>query len=361
MRRPHVLRRLPALGVILLAAFIVAAVGAAPRYNRIVFAAPPLAGSLICFGAVAYSRRSAAKRRSPVLAAVLWVLAAAVVAVWWQPAMAGSVKPEPRVERAHPLLTLARDRLRHMLFDELQPVALDNCQLERFGDPSCDGGYVMCANLLARIKVAYSYGIEGRDQWGCDVSRRFGVRVHEYDCFDSRRPVCSAGDAVFHGECVAPTRRIDEESRVFDSLQGQLSRNGDVANPLVIKMDVEGAEWDALAQTPDEILGRTEQLVVEFHGVGLEHQVAVIRRLKKFFHVAHLHFNNYSCMERIDPFPAWAYEVLFVSKRLASSKGAAALGAHRLDAANAPNGPDCQAPTTRWSHALPGALRLLRR
>lgn len=357
MRRAQLDRLLFTLGLILLLAFIVGAGGAAPRYNRIVFGALPLAGALICFGVVAWAARR--RRGGPALASVVWVLAAGVLAVWWQPSLTGSVRPEPRIERAHALLTLNRDRLRHALFDELQPVALDNCQLQRFGDAASDGGYLMCGNLLSPVRAAYSYGIEGRDKWGCDVSRKLGVRVHEYDCFDVRSPVCSAGDPVFHAECVAPGPRVDEQSRVFDSLENQFTRNGDAANRLVIKMDVEGAEWDTLAQTPDDVLARTEQLVIELHGVGLEHQLTLVRRLKHFFHVAHLHFNNYSCRERIDPFPAWAYEVLFVSKRIAVAKGAAALP-HPLDAPNAPNAPDCQAPTTRWSQALPGALRLHR-
>jgi hypothetical protein len=359
MPRTLVVRPLLAAGITLFIAFVVCAVGTAPRYNRIVFGALPLAGALICFGAVAYSWRSGAIRRGPAraLAAALWVMAAGICAIWWQPSLAGSVKPEPHNQRAHALLTLDVDRLRHALFDELQPVALDNCEFERFGDPSSDGGYVMCGNLLSPIKSAYSYGIEGRDRWGCDVSQRFNVPVHEYDCFDTRRPVCSAGGSEFHAECVAPAPGVDEASRVFDSLENQIKRNGDAGNPVVIKMDVEGAEWATLAQTPDEILAHTEQLVIEFHGVGLEQQVAVVRRLKQFFHVAHLHFNNYSCMERLDPFPAWAYEVLFVSKRVAHATGAAAPGPHPLDAPNEPDAPDCQAPTTRWTHALPGLLR----
>ncbi len=185
MPRTRVVRPLLVLGIALFIAFVVGGVGTAPRYNRIVFGALPLAGALICFGAVAYSRRSAAGRKGLALAfaAVLWVLAAGICAIWWQPSLTGSVKPEPHNQRAHALLTLNADRQRHALFDELRPVALDTCDLQRFGDPSSDGGYLMCGNLLSPIRSAYSYGIEGRDRWGCDVSQRFSVRVHEYRLF----------------------------------------------------------------------------------------------------------------------------------------------------------------------------------
>ena len=57
---------------------------------------------------------------------------------------------------------------RQILFDLLQPVALANCRLERFGEAN-DGGYLMCGNLLDGVESAYSYGISSYDKWGCDI------------------------------------------------------------------------------------------------------------------------------------------------------------------------------------------------
>ena len=67
---------------------------------------------------------------------------------------------------------------RQMLFAEIQPVRLANCELERFGEKA-DGGYLLCGNLLGEAGSAYSYGISGYDGWGCDVSTRLDVRVHQ--------------------------------------------------------------------------------------------------------------------------------------------------------------------------------------
>ena len=44
---------------------------------------------------------------------------------------------------------------RQALLEELQPVALANCELKRFGEPY-DGGYLLCANLLKEVQSAYS-------------------------------------------------------------------------------------------------------------------------------------------------------------------------------------------------------------
>ena len=237
---------------------------------------------------------------------------------------------------------------RRILFEMLQPVALANCELERFGEAN-DGGYLMCANLLGDIESAYSYGISGYDQWGCDVSRTLDVPVHQYDCFDPTQPACPGGHAVFHLECVGG-RAATIDGRRFDTIEHQLGKNGDGGKRIVLKIDVEGAEWDSLLSTPDEVLQRIDQMAVEFHWerensrwVGQEGYTRLLQRLKQFFEIAHVHFNNASCTGDLEPFPSWAYEVLFVSKRLAvvdTSAGPA--GLHPLDAPNNPVVEDCQ-------------------
>ena len=238
---------------------------------------------------------------------------------------------------------------RRALFELLQPVALKNCQLERFGEVH-DGGYLMCGNLLGNVRAGYSYGISNYDKWGCDISTRFGVTLHQYDCFDTRQPACSSGKTVFHAECIGPSAATIE-GRAFDTFSGQFARNGDQFKRIVLKIDVEGAEWDSFLSAPDAVLQGIDQLVVEFHwlhedgGAWLQDEkyLRVVRRLKQFFEIAHLHFNNGSCIQGLEPFPAWAYEVLFVSKRLAVVDPARrASGLHPLDAQNAPSFPDCQ-------------------
>ena len=247
-----------------------------------------------------------------------------------------------RQERAR-LEQLEREG-RQRLFAELTPVALKTCQLERFGEPN-DGGYLMCGNLLGDAKVAYSYGISGYDQWGCDISTRLKVPVHQYDCFETTRPVCATGVTVFHEECVGDSRRT-LEGRPFDTITGQIVKNGDAGKNIVIKIDVEGAEWDSFAATPDAVFELVDQMAVEFHEVNDPAFLEVVQRLKRFFHVAHLHFNNFSCSgQSLAPFAGWAYEVLFVNKRLDTvDTERAVVSPHPLDAPNTLVYPDCQNP-----------------
>ncbi len=235
---------------------------------------------------------------------------------------------------------------RRAFFAAIRPVHLANCTLRRFG-AAHDGGYLMCGNLMAQVQSAYSYGIGRKDDWGCDVSRASHVTVHEYDCFDPTRPACPGGTFQFHDECVGATRAV-ENGRLFRSMAKQIARNGDRGKHLVIKMDVEGAEWESLEATPDDVLMTIDQLVMELHDPVRRQHTELIERLKKTFYIANVHFNNASCLET-PPLPSSLVEILFVNKRLAVVDGAAFV-ASPLDAPNVTKQPDCQA---HWQLAAP--------
>src|SRR5258705_11574719 len=247
-----------------------------------------------------------------------------------------SVRQGRRVDAAR------RADVPRQLFAEVQPVHVANCELMRFGEPH-DGGYPLCANLLDAVKAGYSYGISGYDGWGCDVSRRVHVTVHQYDCFDLRAPSCPGGSTVFHGECVGTTKAT-EDGRPFDTLSNQFSNNGDAERAVVMKIDVEGAEWDSFLFAPDSLFARIDQLDVAFHHVEDPKFVAAMQRLKRFFYVAHVHYNNFSCDPALGPFPSWAFEVLLVNKGIAMTDGSPAPASDGVvDEANNPASPDCQA------------------
>jgi hypothetical protein len=242
------------------------------------------------------------------------------------------------------------ERTRTLLLRELQPVRLSNCTLERFGE-AADGGYLMCGNLLRHSQAAYSYGINGYDGWGCAMAAWLASTTHQYDCFNLEEPVCTAGRTRFHPLCVAGRPSVDREGRIFEPLAKQIADNGDGLRRLVLKMDVEGAEWETLRRTPNEVLRRIDQLTLELHGVDRPAFLEVVRKLKRTFHVAHFHVNNYSCGESYRPFTGWAYEVLFVNKRLARRLPGAVTLPHALDAPNDPAADDCQPGTPAVSAA----------
>jgi len=244
----------------------------------------------------------------------------------------------------------ARRKLREAILVELQPVALKNCTFKRFGSAN-DGGYLMCENLIEPLDAGYSYGVGSNDDWGCEVSRRYQVPVHQYDCFDPTRPTCNGGTFVFHNECVGD-RTGYKGSRFFDTLENQIKKNGDIGRHLIIKMDIEGAEWDSLLATPDDLLASIPQITMEMHGFGDPKIVQVLRKLKRNFYLVNLHFNNWSCTPRAAPLPAWAYQVHWVNKRIGVLDSDAPFPASMspLNAPDSPTWPDCQLRPSRSKH-----------
>jgi hypothetical protein len=232
--------------------------------------------------------------------------------------------------------------LRRALLDEVEPVALKNCTLRRFGSAN-DGGYLMCENLLGETQSAYSYGIDTEDNWGCEVSQKLGVTVHQYDCFTPHRPTCENGKFVYHNECIGP-RAETIDARPFDTLTHQIAKNGDTSKTLLVKMDIEGAEWDSLLATPDEVLARIVQMPMELHGVNDRRFIEAVKKLKKTFYLVTVHFNNWACSTWAEPFPSTAFQVLFVNKGLGvldPGKPGRVPGSPP-DAPDNPGGPDCQ-------------------
>jgi hypothetical protein len=238
--------------------------------------------------------------------------------------------------------------VRVALLEELKgTVALKNCDLKRYGSAN-DGGYLMCANLIKGGESAYSYGIDREDNWGCQISKELGVPTHQYDCFTKERPTCDGGKFVYHDECIGDKKEMKkagDAQKLFDTLTNQIEKNGDKDKKhLVMKIDVEGAEWDSLNSTSEDVLNRIDQLDMEFHGVHDQKFVDVIKKLKKTFWLVSVHFNNYSCNKNFEPLPARAYQVLWVNKRLAEvdpGKPGHVPGA-APDTPDAPQGKDCQ-------------------
>lgn len=236
-------------------------------------------------------------------------------------------------------------QIREALYAALTPIQITNCTLQRFGDAN-DGGYLMCANFMGAAEAAYSYGIDGRDRWGCEVGAAAGIPVHQYDCFNTTEPACEGAATIFHAECVGP-ERATTGGRPFDTLSNQIEANRHTGRRIILKMDVEGSEWRSLATAPEHVLNAIDQMSVEFHGVEDAQFLDTAAHLRDFFYVAHVHQNNYECRSGYDPFTGPVFEVLFVNKRIAvADPWLPPPGPSPLDAPNWTESPDCQGRTT---------------
>ena len=94
--------------------------------------------------------------------------------------------------------------------------------------------------------------------------------------------------------------RTDAE-KSLDTLENFIKRNGhENHNEMILKMDVEGAEWDFLETVPLATLNQFDQIVFEFHDLTEPKTLAEMGRILKLIHkinsthsLVHLHGNNY--------------------------------------------------------------------
>jgi hypothetical protein len=175
------------------------------------------------------------------------------------------------------------------------------CQhYERIGE-TFDGGYVMCMDGLdTGLVAAYSYGINGFDGWGMGVASKYKLPLHEYDCTNLQQPSkCMGCDVHFHGECILNAHGSPRPQYKTLAQQFQESGNGHAAErSLLLKIDVEAAEWDVFAEEPVENMKKFREIVVEYHWLDQTHMhnryLQAVKKIEQAgFAVTHLHGNNF--------------------------------------------------------------------
>lgn len=86
------------------------------------------------------------------------------------------------------------------------------------------------------------------------------------------------------------------------TLKEMLRQNGhEECRGMVLKMDVEGAEWEALCSMDEQIFLQFDQIVIELHELlNLNLKDKILKSLKKLndiYAVVHLHGNNSNAVE----------------------------------------------------------------
>ena len=120
----------------------------------------------------------------------------------------------------------------------LQTKQIVNKDLVRLGADN-DGGYVMCEDFK-NSKTAYGFGIGNDVSWDEHIAS-YGINVYMYDPTIEKLPKCNNR---FHFYKLGIAAEDSIKDRMC-SLETLMIINGhESAEKLILKMDVEGAEWD---------------------------------------------------------------------------------------------------------------------
>lgn len=208
--------------------------------------------------------------------------------------------------------------------------------LQRIGEPK-DGGYLTCETTGTAAPVAgFSFGINGFDGWGDQYAEKHQIPMYQYDCFNLKVPDCPSHMCHFSPTCVQDGGHYDDSN--FQTLAALMDQNAP-GQEVIVKMDVESAEWGSLNMTDDEHLGRIQQLILEFHGLDDSGKhgkfLGVMEKLLRHFRVVHNHGNNCCAPATFGAYiiPR-VFEVTFVRKDLTDTMPCASTQPHALDAPN---------------------------
>lgn len=151
-----------------------------------------------------------------------------------------------------------------------------------------DGGYVM-ADCLHENSVAYSLGVGDDVSWDAALAGR-NIHVYMYD--HTVEPAC-CGNAFLHFFRKG-MGRLNHGDIV--TLESQVAENGhEGRRDMILKMDIEGFEYEVIDATPPHVLAQFSQVVIEFHDILHPGNIMFLRCLEKLneiFQPIHVHGQN---------------------------------------------------------------------
>lgn len=133
---------------------------------------------------------------------------------------------------------------------------------ERFGG-AADGGKLVCADILAAPGcVVYSLGSNGDFSFEEDVLARTQCTVTTFDCTSTEHTL--GARHKFVNKCLGSQARMVANPASWITLEAAMESLGH-AHLSLLKIDVEGAEYDVLSAWAVDAPGLPQQIAMELH------------------------------------------------------------------------------------------------
>ena len=202
-------------------------------------------------------------------------------------------------------------KLKKIILNNLVPVE----NLKRYGAKN-DGGYVLYSGF-SPLTTVISCGIGDNASFDFDVADEVS-EVYMYDhTIDSVEKLKTnmqffkLGIDIKSIENFITIKEITNKYRLHN---------------IILKLDIEGMEWDILDNLSDELLLIFDQVAVEFHNLFQLAQIEkfnlyirVLEKMSKYFSVINIHPNNWGGSRIVCGVPlADTFEITFLSKQVQS-------------------------------------------
>jgi hypothetical protein len=199
-----------------------------------------------------------------------------------------------------------------------------------------DGGYIM-ADVFSPDQAVLSFGLGGN----VDFDLRMAQSGHAIYMYDHTIAELPHEHPLFHYSKEGVAGASNPAIALY-SIEDHLARKGVAGDRLILKIDVEGAEWETFQMMPEPVLARFEQIVVEIHCLtqigdpGVRALVfEVLSKLNRRFTLFHVHANNNAPIRIVDGMPVCdVLELSYVKTGLVKRKPSRTVYPTPLDAAN---------------------------
>ena len=155
-----------------------------------------------------------------------------------------------------------------------------------------DGAYLL-PDDLSGISACFSPGVDITSTFEEELAKKYDIKSFMVDFSVNKPPI---ENKLFHFDKKFLGNKNDEKFiRLEDWVKNSMSDNSD----LLLQMDIEGAEYEVIIDTPREVFKKFRIMVIEFHFLDIifnkkafKMVEAVFDKLSNDFTVAHIHPNN---------------------------------------------------------------------
>jgi len=174
--------------------------------------------------------------------------------------------------------------------EKFRPKSVEN-KLIRIGGKG-DGAYLL-PDDLSGIGACFSPGVDVSSTFEEGLAETYGIKSFMVDFSVDRLPI---ENKLFHFDKKFLGNKNDEK---FIRLEDWVKSNTSDDSDLLLQMDIEGAEYEVVIDTPSEIFKKFRIMAIEFHFLDMlfnknafKMVEAVFDKLTSDFTVVHIHPNN---------------------------------------------------------------------
>jgi hypothetical protein len=183
----------------------------------------------------------------------------------------------------------SREEIKNII-KKMKPIGAKK-NLIRLGDDN-DGGYIVPDDFVG-LKYCFSAGVGKLIQFEKDCLQKYKIKSFLCDYNNINNP-----EIINHFDFTRKkiTSFNNKKNLTLNSWINSKKKKSD---EFILKIDIEGSEYEALLNIDEENLKKTRILIVEFHTLrDLKNRSFfrifenVINKLQNFFYIMHLHPNN---------------------------------------------------------------------